>query len=83
MDEFAILPAALLVAFCAAIGFGAVKACQEWVDPAPCQNYSYKISRLPGNPHVASCTKWDGMTMRIEKMGFMSGQMVHCTCPGL
>ena len=48
--------------------------------PKPCADYSYKISRLPFNPKVATCDRWTDMEMKIEKMGFLGGQMVHCKC---
>lgn len=49
----------------------------------PCKDYSYVVSRVPGNAKVATCTRWEGMNMRVEDKGSMLNRhkMVHCTCP--
>lgn len=44
-----------------------------------CQDYSYKLSRLPFNRKVASCGP--GMETEIEHIGLLGGQIVHCRCP--
>jgi hypothetical protein len=78
------LETTLVVAILKGLAWGAVLslavillfACAK---PA-CKDYSYVLSRIPGNAKVAACK--EGMKMAIEDTGslFNRTKMVHCTC---
>ena len=72
---------AIIVCLGMGIGLGVTKGCEEPPPPKPCADYSYKISRMPFNAKVAMCDAWSNMDMKLEKMGILGGQMVHCSCP--
>lgn len=46
--------------------------------PRRCIDYSYKMSRMPGNDSTARCPY--PMKMSIEQSSFLNGTMVHCRC---
>ena len=72
-------PGAWLFAFVVAAFAGLVLGLYTVCAPEPpCQDYSYKLSRVPLNRKVATCRT--DQTMRIERLGFLGGQMVHCSC---
>ena len=67
----------LVIAAVFGLVFGLV---QLFGDPPACSDYSYKISRLPFNHKTATCDKWAGMRMNIDR-GLLGGTMVNCHCP--
>lgn len=58
----------------------AIFQCSDPRKAKPCTDYSYKLSRLPGNKKLAVCDKWPGMAMKIDRR-LLSGTLVSCTCP--
>jgi hypothetical protein len=62
-----------------ALGYGAVKGCQEWVDPQPappCKDFTYSMSAFRSD--VASCPT--GMEMELDTR-ILGKDLVHCYCP--
>jgi len=76
-DNNSVFLVTLAVAAMFGLVFGLV---QLFGDPPPCSDYSYKISRLPFNHKTATCNKWDGMAMNIDR-GLLGGTLVNCYCP--
>ena len=75
MDDIGAFIWALPVLMAIGLGYGAVRGCQEWTDPAPCKDYTYSMSAFRSD--VAACER--GMKMELDKR-ILGKDLVHCTC---